>query len=162
MTRFAAKTEVPVEKTRAEIESTVRRYGADGFLSGWEDRNAMVQFRCEGRYVRLTMTLPDPAEKAFTEYRLKSVPFQREPGPAKALWEQACRQRWRAMLLLIKAKLEAVESGIVTFEQEFFPHVVMPDGGTVYQHAKSAVSIAYESGSAPTLIPYFSKRDGDR
>ena len=42
-----------------------------------------------------------------------------------------CRQRWRALNLAIKAKLEAVESGIVTFDQEFLAHIVGPSGQTV-------------------------------
>ena len=153
MTRFAAKTEVPVEKTQAEIQAVVRRYKADGFVTGWEDRQALVRFRSQGRYVRLTMTLPDPADEAFTTYLQGSVKFSRAASEAHKRWDQACRQRWRAMLLLIKAKLEAVESGIVTFEQEFFSHVVMPDGGTVYEHARGAVAIAYEKGEAPALLP---------
>lgn len=157
MTRFASKTEVPAEKTRAEIESTVRRYGADGFLSGWEGRSAMVQFRSAGRYVRLTMELPDRDDREFTTYRQGSTTFRRVDSQAQKLWEQACRQRWRAMLLLIKAKLEAVESGIVTFEQEFLPQIVMPEGGTVYQHVKERVAIAYETGKMPALLPDYGK-----
>lgn len=153
MTRFASKTEVPIEKTRAEIEATVRRYGADAFISGWDGDRAMVQFRSAGRYVRLTMKLPDREAKEFTTYRQGSTTFARVEGQAKKLWEQASRQRWRALLLLIKAKLEAIESGIVTFEEEFFSHVVMPDGGTVYEHAAGKVALAYESGTMPPLLP---------
>ena len=40
------------------------------------------------------------------------------------------RQRWRALALCIKAKLEAVECGITSFEEEFLAHVVMPNGQT--------------------------------
>lgn len=153
MTRYASTTEVPVERTRAEIETTVRRYGADGYVSGWEGDKAMVQFRASGRYVRLVTELPDRQDNAFTTYRRGSSTFRRAEAEALKFWEQACRQRWRAMLLLIKAKLEAVESGIVTFEQEFFPHVVMPDGSTVYQYARDRVEIAYTEGKMPPLLP---------
>jgi len=39
-------------------------------------------------------------------------------------WEQGCRQRWRALCLAIKAKLETVESGISHFEDEFLSQIV--------------------------------------
>jgi hypothetical protein len=46
-------------------------------------------------------------------------------------WEQACRSRWRALLLCIKAKLEACAVGITTFDSEFLAHIVTGDGRTV-------------------------------
>ena len=159
MTKFAAGTEVPVERTRAEIETIVRRYGADGYLSGWEGRKAMVQFRVQGRHVKLIMELPDPAADEFHTYKQGSTTFGRAAGVPQKLWEQACRQKWRALALLVKAKLEAVESGIVTFEQEFLPHIVMPDGDTVYQHVKANVALAYEKGEMPPMLPDYSGDD---
>ena len=68
-------------------------------------------------------------------------------------WEQACRQRWRALALVIKAKLEAVESGITTFEDEFLAHIVMPDGQTVATHIKPRIAEAYEGGRMLALMP---------
>lgn len=53
---------------------------------------------------------------------------------AHQAWEQACRQRWRALSLCIKAKLEAVAAGITTFEHEFLAHFLTGDGRTVGDH----------------------------
>ncbi|GGC70428.1 hypothetical protein [Chelatococcus reniformis] len=156
MPSYAATTEVSVERSKMEIEQIVRRYGADGFLSGWEGDRAMVQFRCQGRYVRFLMTLPDRAEKRFTQHSRGA----RSPEAALKEWEQACRQKWRALALMIKAKLEAVESGIVSFEQEFLPHVLPPDGTTVYEQTRAAVALAYEQGTMPKLLPDF-RSDAD-
>jgi hypothetical protein len=47
---------------------------------------------------------------------------------------QANRQVWRALLLAIKAKLEVVESGIATVEEEFMPYIVTPDGRCLKDH----------------------------
>ena len=153
MSKFAAKTGVPIEKTRAEIESTVRRYGADGFLSGWEGSKAMVQFRCSERYVRFNMVLPDQNEERFTIYVLgHGNRYSRKESEARKLWEQACRQKWRALALMIKAKLEGVESGIVTFEEEFLAHIVLPNGQTVYERAKEPLAIAYATGEAQAFL----------
>lgn len=153
MSQYAAKTEVPVEKSRAEIEATIRRYGADSFISGWEGDRAMVQFRASDRYVRFVMALPDQKDPAFNEYRQGSVTFSRKPEEAAKRWEQACRQKWRALALMIKAKLEAVSSGIVAFEEEFLAHVLMPDGRTLYEHAKEPLAVAYDSGEVRPLLP---------
>ncbi len=154
MSRFAAKTEVPVEKSRMEIETTVRRYGADGFQSGWNEEKASVQFRCKGRVVRFVMTLPRRDDKAFTTFTRGDgfVTHRRTPASAAALWEQACRQKWRALLLLVKANLEAVDAGIETFEEAFFANIVMPDGRTVYESHRAAVALAYEKSVETPLL----------
>ena len=44
----------------------------------------------------------------------------------KGAHEQERRRLWRALLLNIKAKLEAVESGISVFDEEFMAHIVLP------------------------------------
>lgn len=68
-------------------------------------------------------------------------------------WEQGCRQRWRALALVIKAKLEAVESGITTFEEEFLAHIVMPDGMTVGNHVRPTIQAWYSGGQMRPLLP---------
>jgi hypothetical protein len=40
--------------------------------------------------------------------------------------DQADRQRWRALYLVIRAKLEAVEAGIAVYEQEFLAFISSP------------------------------------
>jgi hypothetical protein len=57
------------------------------------------------------------------------------------------------LALVIKAKLEAVDSGITTFEDEFLAHIVMPDGQTVASHIKPGIAAAYESGTMTPLLP---------
>ena len=53
---------------------------------------------------------------------------------------------------MIKAKLEAVESGISVFEEEFLAHLVMPDGKTVGQSILPQVEAAYQTGKMPSLL----------
>ena len=105
----------------------------------------MIQFRAEGRYVRFSLTLPSRDDPAFTDYKLGSVRYTRKPEEARKRWDQACRQKWRVLGLVIKAKLEAVESGIVTFEEEFLAHVLMPDGRTLYENVKETLAVSYDS-----------------
>lgn len=45
MSPYAQGTEVPADRSRAEIERMLIRFGADQFVSGWErDRVAMIGF----------------------------------------------------------------------------------------------------------------------
>lgn len=60
------------------------------------------------------------------------------------------------LLLVIRAKLEAVESGISVFEDEFLANVVMPDGRTVSQHSRPMIATAYETGRVQPLLPDYS------
>jgi hypothetical protein len=67
--------------------------------------------------------------------------------------ERLRRQQWRALLLCIKAKLEAVASGIETFEEAFLAHVVMPDGRTVYEHTAPRIEQIAKGGELRPLLP---------
>lgn len=127
MGTYAADTSVSTDKSKAEIESTLRRYGADQFMSGWKDGQAAIQFRVKSKMVRFVLPLPDTKdfETVVKWGRERKAP----PDVAAKNWEQSCRQRWRALSLAIKAKLEAVECGITTFEEEFFCHLVVPGQG---------------------------------
>jgi len=63
-------------------------------------------------------------------------------------WEQE-----RALALVIKAKLEAVESGITVFDDEFMAHIVLPDGSTVGDFMKPQIEQVYLTGQMPPLLP---------
>lgn len=147
---YAQNTTVPVEKSRNEIERTISRYGADQFVYGWaEGGNALVGFRYRNRQIKFVLALPAKADFQLTEVK-------REPRSAAAIekaWEQACRQRWRALALVVKAKLEAVESGIVSFEDEFLAQTVLPSGETASEWMQPQVERAIETGVMPAMLP---------
>lgn len=147
---YAQQTQVSTDKSRAEIERTLQRYGADQFMYGWDACNALVGFRMLNRQVRFVLPLPDRNDAAFTQTDTGRV---RSETAAFKVWEQACRQRWRALALVIKAKLEAVESGIAIFDEEFLANIVLPDNSTVGQFMLPQVRSAYETGDMPPLLP---------
>jgi|KBSSwiStaDraftv2_1062776.scaffolds.fasta_scaffold1070907_2 hypothetical protein len=156
MSRYAADTSVSVANSKAEIERIVERYGATGFMSGWTADQAVIAFAMNDRQVRFTLKMPRRESEEFTTYMRGSVKSRREDAAAAKLWEQACRQRWRALALVIKAKLEAVESDISTFEDEFMSSIVMPNGRTVSEEVRPLIARAYETGSMPPLLPDYS------
>lgn len=151
MSRYAENTSVSSEKSRAEIESTLRRYGASQFMYGWDASSAVIVFQAEGRRVKFVLPMPDPDSPEFTLTPGKKL--ARSAEQALAAWEQACRQRWRALALVIKAKLEAVEAGITVFDDEFLAHMMLPNGSTVGDWARPQLAEVYESGSMPALLP---------
>jgi hypothetical protein len=147
---YAENTEVPVDRSRAEIEKLLTRYGADQFFSGWDLGKAMIGFRARGKMVRFTLPLPAKDEKRFLRDGRGVV---RSLKGRENAWEKEIRRRWRALALCIKAKLEAVESGIATFEQEFLAHFLLPDGKTVGEWIAPQLDAAYADGRMPKILP---------
>lgn len=128
--RFAQETAVSVERTRADIETTLSRYGAEEFAYRTAEGVAQIAFRLKNRLVRFTLPLPKRDDPEFTRTEVRR--HRRSDDAAMKAWEQGCRQRWRALLLAIKAKLEAVDVGIAEFEEEFLAYVVDPGTGRTY------------------------------
>ena len=102
MPTYAANTDVPADRSKAEIERTLARFGADGFMYGWEQTRAVIQFRANERFIRFIVELPDRSEFLLTPSRKQ----RRSPAQAEAAYDQAVRQRWRALALVIKAKAD--------------------------------------------------------
>jgi len=130
MTAYAATTSVSVAKSKAEIEELLRKHGASEFASGWTPTHDTLQFKFRDVEVRFVLPRPDPKAKKFTQDARH--PWRTVTAKQTALRiEQADRQRWRALYLVIRAKIEAVEAGIAIFEQEFLAFIVGPGGMTV-------------------------------
>jgi len=156
MPHYAEETKVSADKSRAEIDRILQRYGADQFMYGWSGAEAVVAFKAHGRAIQFKLKMPDRNSREFTHTSSRNI--RRDESAAEKAWEQACRQRWRALALVIKAKLEAVESGISTFEDEFLAWTLLPGGVTVSAMVQPKITEAYETGQMPVaLIPYFEK-----
>lgn len=151
MSRYAANTSVSSDRSRTEIEHVLMRYGATRFMYGTDAKGATVAFEAQGRRVRFFLPMPDKTDKAFTQ--TPGGRRKRDPQSALIAWEQATRQRWRALALVIKAKLEAVASGITDFEAEFLSHIILPNGATVGMWMAPQIKRAYETETMPPMLP---------
>ncbi|MGH2541279.1 MAG: hypothetical protein ACRDIB_00690, partial [Ardenticatenaceae bacterium] len=147
----------PVERSKAEVETILRRYGADAFMHGWDTDKAIIQFRAKGRFIRFVLPLPAREDFRFKVRKVnqfdKGLNVRLSEAETSKAWEQAQRQRWRALVLAVKAKLEAVESGIATFEDEFLAYTVLPNGATVGTWLQPQLQEAYDSGKMPPMLP---------
>lgn len=150
---YASQTSVSAERSKGEIEQTLRRYDATGFAYAWKPEAAMVEFQVNGKRIRFLLPMPDPKDKKFTHKSRRGSPweYERTEAQAAAEYEQEIRRRWRALALVIKAKLEAVESNITTLEQEFLAHLVLPNGQTCGQMMLPRIEKAYATGKVPEL-----------
>ena len=146
--QYASGTSVDADRSKMEIEKTLRRYGAESFVSGWGNGQVVIGFRMKSRNIRFNLPIP-----GRDEYKTTTGGRKRWSEPAvDEAWSQAIRQRWRALALVVKAKLEAVESGITTFEEEFLAHIVLPGGKTVWEETRGTIKIAYDTGKVPELL----------
>lgn len=155
MPTYARDTSVSVQQSQLEMERTLERYGATGFMRGWDQQNAFVAFELKGRRIRFIVPMPDRGKFATTENGRKRT----SQNAMQAAWEQACRQRWRAFNLVVKAKLEAIDSGISTLEDEFMAFIQLPSGQTVGQWMQPQIEAAYQTGVMPPLLPIPSRHD---
>lgn len=147
---YAENTTVDSAKSRAEIERTLERYGADGFSYASMPGKAFIEFLMNDRRVRFAMELPDKAERRFTHTPGRDYP--RDATAAAAEYDKAVRQKWRALALVVKAKLEAIDAGISVFEQEFLANIVLPNGQTVYENTSAGIEKAYKTGNVPSML----------
>jgi hypothetical protein len=131
--RFAHGTDVPVAKTRGEIEGLLRKHGAAQILSGidHEQRSGFVGFTLRGRQFRIPLLARRDVNRNA---------------------DQVEREQWRALLLVVKAKLEFIAAGLATVEGEFLAHLVLPSGRTVATEIEPHIIEAYESGRMPPLL----------
>jgi hypothetical protein len=145
---YAETTEIAVEKSVAEIIGLIRRGGADRIAQIEEPSGFAIQFFLAGRMLRFRIRWPSIVDVAD---RVGNGPY-RDARKRASIVEQRKKQRARALLLVIKAKLESVESEVETFEEAFLANIVMPDGQTVGDQALPVIDIAYRDGRQPALL----------
>lgn len=134
--KYAQDTSVPVERTRAEIEKLLEKHGAKSFVYGTTEAQIMIVFEMKSR--RLRFLVPMLALN-------KSKSNEKEVAKEK-------RRRWRSLLLLIKAKLEAVASEIVEFDAEFLAHLVVSGNTTVGDRWTAEAVSMISRGELPPLL----------
>lgn len=149
---YAAKTEVGADRSKAEIEKLLQKAGAVNFGYMADGTRAVLLFTIDDRQIKMLIPLP-----SYAEFRHTGTGRERTVSSQNNEWEQACRARWRAVLLIIKAKLEAIEAGISTIEREFLADIVTPGGQTVHEWMEPQLEAAYETGQMAPLLPLLSR-----
>jgi hypothetical protein len=134
MARYAEGTTVTVDQSRAQITGILAGHGVLRMAWATEPEGDRLQFEMDGRAYRFAIARPtvDEIHRLFPNHRDTDSKIAAE-------W----RRRWRANVLLLKAKLEFADGETSTVERELLPYAVMRDGRTVMD--------ALDSGSLPLL-----------
>ena len=144
--RYAEGTSVSVAKSQQEISVLLQKAGAHPVGFQFHDTHAVVAFTlttnipekkrdgvivqvAEQRKTHIMMRLEVPNRVDFAKKRVRHWMQTCTPEEQAKRWEQACRERWRALALVLKAKLISVESKVETVEEAFLAHLVVNDQG---------------------------------
>jgi len=153
---YAEGTSVPVERSRAELDALLAKRGASqrAIMSDEDNGCAAVLFVLHGRKYRLDIPMPKvtddfpkPKPARWATMSMKDRETWREKERA-----QSERERWRAVVLCLKAKLELVRIGISSIEREFMADMVLPNGRTVAAMIESQIESISKS-AIPRLLP---------
>ena len=141
---FAENTKVSVDRSQAEIRKTLLKYNSTGVACIESPTRAKVVFEMKNRRVQFSFDLA-VYEKTLNKNRILMSRNQ---------VEQENRRLWRCVLLAIKSKLESVESGITSFDQEFMAHMMLPNGNTVGEIMIPQLDQCYSDNQMPPLLGY--------
>ena len=130
--RYAEGTTVDAAKSRGEIDGYLGKRGASAFAFHIDQSVFAIQFSIRSRTVRFTVERP----KGGT--------------PAKREAEE--RRLWRALLLVLKGKFEAIDSGITTFDREFLAQLVTSSGVTVGDAIAPKLEAGLAADGAPLVL----------
>ena len=133
MSVYARRTTVTPPRTRAEIEHELEKRGASAFGYNRDGQRNVIAFTLGGLQVRMELPMPDRAE--YKDYQAGNS--RRVSG--QKVYDEEVARRWRALLLVVKAKLVAVDDGISTLEREFLADTVLASGATVLEQVRPAI-----------------------
>lgn len=129
---YAKNTSVPIARSQDEIRRILSKYGGNTFAFADNPETAMVQFELNGKRIKYLIPLGQ--------------------GDRKNNAAQVARAKWRCLVLVIKAKLESVASGITTLEQEFMSQILLPNGETVGDVVLPEIENSYNNKQMPPLL----------
>lgn len=149
------KTRVSTDRTQHEITVLLESSGADDIIQGRSNSKSQAFIECvmRARRLRFSVTLPNPDDFKFETPRPRErKPRERSAATQKEKYEQACRQQWRRLKLLILAKIEYLkDSSIEMFDTEFGGYVIMPNGSTLAEMVHPVLNQIAE-GKVPGVL----------
>lgn len=126
-------------KARAEITKTLQQFGCEsvGFMDDFSEGSVLLAFTHRGRQVQLRASA-----KGWAAMYLKERPWSYQRKSTQKEWEQAAlKQGLIAVNSVIrdwvKGQVTAVETGIMSFEAVFMPHMLTDNGQTMVERVMS-------------------------
>lgn len=119
MAKYAKNTKVTASRSKVQVQELLVNYGIDEFFFGTSPRGEGVGFKYDGKVYKHNVPMPNRND------------FRNETQH-----NQAIRQRWRIFYMSLKMKLEEVQDGGISFEDQFLSMMTLPDGSTVADFMK--------------------------
>ena len=146
-TTYAATTTVSVEKSQAEIQTTLRKYGANKFGTMEDGDKAYVMFEYKGLAIQMDVPLPVKSDFIKTD-----AGRSRKESQVTEAYDQAIKQKWRGLFLSVKSKLVSIDTGVSTIEKEFLAFVRMPNGKSLGEFIIPQLEAMVETGKMPKML----------
>lgn len=134
------------DKAMAEIQRILQQFGCNkfGVMTDWDAGTLLVQFEWRGAKVSFPASFKGYAsawlkEKPYTS-RMRCTKAEHE---AKAL-EIGSIAVYSILRDWIKAQVVAVETGLVSFDEVFMAHVLLPNGQRMIEHARETKLLSIE------------------
>lgn len=132
--RFAEGTTVSVDTSRGEISGILTKHGVQRQAWATEPEKDTLHFELQGFQYRFTIERPTDqtlhAQWVADGHASTKTKYLPNDNQVAAEW----RRRWRANVLLLKAKLEFAEGEASTVLRELMPYAVLRDGRTLEEH----------------------------
>jgi hypothetical protein len=127
------------DKAMAEIQRVLQKFGCNKFgtMTDWDAGVLLVQFDWRGVQVSFPANF-----KGYAAAYLKEKPYNSRMHCTKAEHEAKALEIGSVAVYSIlrdwiKAQVVAVETGLVSFEEIFMAHVMLPNGKRLIEHVKS-------------------------
>jgi hypothetical protein len=127
------------DKALAEIQRILQQFGCNkfGVMTDWTEGVLMVQFEWRGARVSFPANF-----KGYASAWLKENPWTTRKSLTKDQWEAKALEIGSVAVYSIlrdwiKAQVVAVETGLVSMEEVFMAHILLPNGQRMIEHAKA-------------------------
>jgi hypothetical protein len=127
------------DKALAEIQRILQQFGCNkfGVMTDWTEGVLMVQFEWRGARVSFPANF-----KGYASAWLKENPWTARKSLTKDQWEAKALEIGSVAVYSIlrdwiKAQVVAVETGLVSMEEVFMAHILLPNGQRLIEHAKA-------------------------
>lgn len=127
-------TEVPAEKSIAELQKILTKHGARKLLIENDDDGSVS-----------SMSFMIETERGMSGYRLPlqwervlAVLQEQKVQPRYKTKAQAMRVGWRILKDWTEAQLAIIQTRMVSLDQVFLPYAVTSDGRSLYEHVVSS------------------------
>ena len=129
---YARTTKVPVTRSLLELQATIEKWGGDRFALMTGEDEYIVGFR-----------MVEDDEPRMIKMRV----------PLDGMDDQEKRAAMRTLILVVKAKFAAIDTGITTISREFMPYLALPDGSTVEDQVMPQIRPALKGAPLVMALP---------